>query len=124
MTMKAKIQVLTIFFVSLLLQYVESKCFKVETTTPIVSEPVLQFAPVIFQKRLTTTTTVLICSLAPPGLCEEGWINSHYVTCSFYYDDMGCFNGCSCITTNFNGLAPPKDKFKNTDTPAAEYYYY
>lgn len=133
MTIKATTQILTILFVSLILQYVESKCYKVETTVPIVTTPdggALQVGQVIVRKRSTTTTTTVMtttvfnCARPPGGLCDQGWIQGHYVTCSFTYDDMGCFAGCSCITTNFNGLAPPESKFKNTDPPATEYYYY
>jgi hypothetical protein len=124
--------ILTILFVvSTIIHNSESVCIsKQETTTtntPTESLPMGAEARVAGAniKRKSTTavkTTEFNCASPPKGMCVHGWVKDHFVTCTFDYDEYGCWNGCVCVAGNWNGKVSVGANFANPVAETTIYY--
>jgi hypothetical protein len=127
--------ILTILFVvSSIIHDSESVCISKQeitttTTTNAPTEALLigaeaRVAGVNIKRKSTTavTTTEFNCALPPKGMCLHGWVKDHFVTCTFEYDDYGCWNGCVCVTGYWDGKVSVGANFANPIVETTIYY--
>ena len=130
--MMTKTIILTILLiVSIMVQNLESVCISqtvaITNPPPILqgTQPVGADARVaganIRRKSTKITTTPFNCANPPQDICQHGWINNFYVTCTYFYDDEGCWNGCTCKTSNYDGRVSPGANFKNPLVATTDY---